>query len=233
LARDLYTTHIGAAEAQKSDGVLFDEAKSIEDKKWGYIRIETFLPPRGYDLPNEFAQRAKKYRDDKSIEGLIVDVCDNGGGNVTFAEDIVNYLRPKKEVPVNQNTASFVLSHFNKNIVEKNYENWFFDWKNDIKQSWNDRLLSGELFSKGFIFPSDGNYDDDFWWGSKPKILLTNSRCYSATDSFAACFQDNHCGVIVGNNNTTGAGGANVFTLSLLREVSSDDRSFPSMAEIG
>jgi hypothetical protein len=48
-------------------------------------------------------------------------------------------------------------------------------------------------------------------------VLITNALCYSATDIFAAGFQDHHIGPILGIDGNTGAGGANVWTHALLQ----------------
>lgn len=44
-----------------------------------------------------------------------------------------------------------------------------------------------------------------------PVVLITNARCYSATDMFAAGFQDHAIGTVLGTDDNTGAGGANVW----------------------
>lgn len=45
-----------------------------------------------------------------------------------------------------------------------------------------------------------------------PIVLITDALCYSATDIFAAGFQDHNIGHILGISGNTGAGGANVWT---------------------
>jgi len=52
-----------------------------------------------------------------------------------------------------------------------------------------------------------------------PVVLITDARCYSATDIFAAGFQDHAIGPVLGVDDTTGAGGANVWTHGLLRAL--------------
>ena len=49
-------------------------------------------------------------------------------------------------------------------------------------------------------------------------VLITDARCYSTTDIFAAGFQDHEIGTILGTDDNTGAGGANVWTLELIRQ---------------
>jgi hypothetical protein len=50
-------------------------------------------------------------------------------------------------------------------------------------------------------------------------LLITDGLCYSATDIFAAGFQDHDIGPILGTSGNTGAGGANVWTHYLLQRL--------------
>ena len=51
-----------------------------------------------------------------------------------------------------------------------------------------------------------------------PVVLITDALSYSATDIFAAGFQDNEVGLVLGTSGNTGAGGANFWSLDdLLR----------------
>jgi hypothetical protein len=50
-------------------------------------------------------------------------------------------------------------------------------------------------------------------------VLITDALCYSATDIFAAGFQDNNIGPILGTSGNTGAGGANVWTHELIEQL--------------
>ena len=51
-----------------------------------------------------------------------------------------------------------------------------------------------------------------------PVVLVIDALCYSATDIFAAGFQDHEIGPVLGCDATTGAGGANVVPQHLLLE---------------
>ena len=82
---------------------------------------------------------------------------------------------------------------------------------------------TGEVFSQAFPLsdpPALAN-------GREPYpgrlVLITDALCYSAADIFAAGFQDNGLGAIVGTDAHTGAGGANVWTHDLLRMWLPDD----------
>ena len=60
-----------------------------------------------------------------------------------------------------------------------------------------------------------------------PVVLVTDARCYSATDIFSAGFQDHEIGPVLGVDDNTGAGGANVWTHGLLKAL----RDLPPDAE--
>jgi C-terminal processing protease CtpA/Prc len=69
-----------------------------------------------------------------------------------------------------------------------------------------------------------------------PVIVITNAVSYSATEFFAAGFQD-HGGKILGVDNVTGGGGANVRTHNELRKYfrkasNSPFRALPKGAEL-
>jgi hypothetical protein len=82
-----------------------------------------------------------------------------------------------------------------------------------------DSVETGAIYSRGFpITPNEFANQ----WGQQyhgPVILVTDARCYSATDIFAAGFKDHDIGPILGVDDNTGAGGANVWTHSLLRTL--------------
>ena len=48
---------------------------------------------------------------------------------------------------------------------------------------------------------------------------MTDALCYSATDLFAAGFQDHKIGPVLGIDGNTGAGGANVWEHGLLQQI--------------
>ena len=74
-----------------------------------------------------------------------------------------------------------------------------------------------------FRSPSDAlcNGIGQVYYG--PVVLITDALSYSATDIFAAGFQDNDVGKVLGTGGNTGAGGANFWSLDdLLRAQKKD-----------
>jgi len=86
-------------------------------------------------------------------------------------------------------------------------------------RSLDQALETGSGFSAAFpITPTDGaNRIGQRYHG--PVVLITDARCYSATDIFAAGFQDHGIGPVLGTAANTGAGGANVWTHGLLKQL--------------
>ena len=76
------------------------------------------------------------------------------------------------------------------------------------------RRGTGTTFSQGFpvVSEKDANSLGQRYFG--PVVLITDARCYSTTDIFAAGFQDHDIGPILGTAGNTGAGGANVWLFS-------------------
>src|SRR3569833_2220785 len=60
--------------------------------------------------------------------------------------------------------------------------------------------------------------------------LITDALAYSATDIFSAGFRDHALGPIIGVDDNTGAGGANVWSYSLLQSfLKPDTREVPML----
>ena len=84
-------------------------------------------------------------------------------------------------------------------------------WKSSIERS----VETGAVYSLGYPIGGYSYYIDEInQHGRKyfgPTILITDAQCFSTTDIFAAGFQDNNVGPILGTSESTGAGGANLW----------------------
>jgi C-terminal processing protease CtpA/Prc len=86
-------------------------------------------------------------------------------------------------------------------------------WRPSLERA----VETGAAFSAAFpLTPPDRCNDIGRRYPGKV-VLVTDARCYSTTDMFAAGFQDHEIGEILGVDDNTGAGGANVWTMDLLR----------------
>ncbi|QYC42457.1 Peptidase family S41 [Nonomuraea coxensis DSM 45129] len=120
-------------------------------------------------------------------DGLIVDVRGNGGGHIHAAEFILQTLTPR---PITPEPTQFITSPLNVRICAQHEQD------------------------------PTGQIDLGPWCPSMNQALETgavHSGGFSATDIFAAGFQDHGIGPVLGVDDNTGAGGANVWTHALLK----------------
>jgi hypothetical protein len=179
---------------------------------FGHIRIFTF----NVNDPSAFVQEFIRLIGLLPQKGLIVDVRGNGGGHIFASEFTLQTLTARRIEP---EPVQFINTPLNLRIVRKHRTNpagidlgpWF--------PSMDQALETGAVFSSAFpITPVDGaNALGQRYTG--PAVLIIDARCYSATDIFSGGFQDHGIGTVLGVDDNTGAGGANVWTLSLLKQL--------------
>lgn len=187
--------------------------------RFGHIRIFTF----NVDDPVSFLREFVRLIGQLPQSGLIVDVRDNGGGHIHAAEFALQVLTPRRIVP---EPVQFINTPLNLRICRKHQDASGIDlgaWVPSMEQA----VEIGATFSSAFpLTPEDGaNAIGQQYFG--PVVLITNARCYSATDIFAAGFQDHRIGPVLGTDENTGAGGANVWTHKLLSDLLEGDRATP------
>ena len=185
---------------------------------FGQIRIFTFSVPDPVAFRDEFVRLIGLLPQD----GLIVDVRGNGGGHLYASEFTLQTLTPRAITP---EPVQFIATPLNLALCRRHAAGaegidlgpWF--------PSLDQAIETGATFSAGFsITPQDGaNEIGQTYHG--PAVLVTDARCYSATDFFAAGWADHEIGPILGVDERTGAGGANVWTHQLLLQLLGDRSS--------
>lgn len=189
-------------------------AKSVTTPsgEFGYIRIYSFNVNDPAAFIDEFTRLAELLPQD----GLIVDVRGNGGGHIYASEGLLQLLTP---VEITPEPTQFINTALNGRICDRHKMNVvgidLGAWVESIKRS----VETGAIYSRGYPItpPEFANARGQKYHG--PVVLITDARCYSATDIFAAGFKDHEIGHILGVADNTGAGGANVWTHGLLREL--------------
>jgi hypothetical protein len=190
-------------------------ARSVETASgiFGHLRIFTF----SVNDPVEFVQEFARLVGLLPAEGLILDVRGNGGGHIFASEFTLQTLTPRR---IDPEPVQFIATPLNLRICRKHKDNptnqidlgpWF--------SSLDQATETGATFSAAVpITPQEGanNIGQQY---EGPVVLITDARCYSATDIFAAGFQDHEIGPILGVDDNTGAGGANVWTHGLLMNL--------------
>jgi cytosine/adenosine deaminase-related metal-dependent hydrolase len=181
---------------------------------YGYIRIFTFNVNDDRVFVDEFVRLVNELPQN----GLIIDVRGNGGGLIYAAERLLQVLTPDKIEP---QRAQFINSALNLQICRKHHPSKLFrgfdlgEWIPSIQQS----IATGATYSLGYPITSYEMCNDigQQYFGNV--VLITDALCYSATDIFAAGFEDHNIGPILGIHENTGAGGANVWSYELLRTL--------------
>lgn len=191
---------------------------------FGHLRIFTF----SVEDPAAFVAEFVRLVGLLPREGLILDVRGNGGGHIHAAEFLLQTLTPRMVSP---EPVQFICTPLNLTICRRHAANptqqidlgpWF--------PSMEQAVETGSIFSSAFpITPVEGaNAVGQRYFG--PVVLVTDARCYSATDIFSAGFQDHRIGPVLGVDDNTGAGGANVWThglLSALMQIPQPDPETP------
>jgi len=199
----------GQSVATTMSGIFSARSVTTPSGEFGYIRIFTF----NVDDPEAFIDEFIRLAELLPQEGLIIDVRGNGGGHIFASEGLLQVLTPRAITP---EPTQFINTPLNGRICERHQANPvgidLGPWAESIRAS----VETGAVYSRGFpITPHDfANTKGQRYHG--PVVLITDARCYSATDIFAAGFKDHEVGHILGVDANTGAGGANVWTHELL-----------------
>ncbi len=179
----------------------------------GHLRIFTFNVPRADAFVDELGRLVEQLPE----TGLLLDVRGNGGGLISAAEAALQlftsrHVEPQRAQFINTPlNLALCLMHPDDQVDSIHLDRWVASIREAVK--------TGSTHSLGFPI-TDLSYLETIsqrYFG--PVALITDALCYSATDLFAAGFQDHEIGPIVGVHNNTGAGGANVWSHGLLRRL--------------
>ncbi len=185
---------------------------STASGNFGHLRIFTF----SVDDPDAFVAEFVRLIGLLPQEGLILDVRGNGGGHIHASEFTLQTLTPG---PITPEPVQFAATPLNLRICKQHASNPLGIDLGPWVASMDQALETGAGFSAAVpITPVDGANRIGQQYHS-PVVLITDARCYSATDIFAAGFQDHQIGPILGAAANTGAGGANVWPHGLLKRL--------------
>jgi hypothetical protein len=195
-----------------TDSIMPDvfRARAVQTTRgqFGYIRIFTFDVRDADAFVAEFVRLAALLPQN----GLIVDVRDNGGGLIWAGEQLLQIMTPRWIEP---ERLQFINTPRTLELCRLHASDEFQlePWVDSIDRS----IETGATFSTAVpLTPTDAcNSIGQTYQG--PVVLVTSARCYSTTDFFTAGFQDHFIGVVLGVDENTGAGGANVFEHEDLR----------------
>jgi C-terminal processing protease CtpA/Prc len=208
-------TAVDYSAISKIPGVFTFSPIRTASGTFAYIRIHTFLVPE-YETVDSFVAEFVRILGLLPQNGLILDVRGNPGGHITAAERLLQLFTPR---PIEPERFALIVSPLTRRLCES--VPWLEPWKDSIIEA----VETGAAFSQAFplVPPSFCNDIGQKYQG--PVVLLTNARCYSATDIFSAGFQDHEIGTILGASAATGAGGANVWDHEFLCTLLPADES--------
>jgi C-terminal processing protease CtpA/Prc len=187
-----------------------------------YVRIFTFQVQDDSAFVNEFLRLIELPVMQRQT-GLIIDVRGNSGGLIWAGERLLQLLTPKTIEPCR---VQFINTPASLQLCQG--VSFLEIWKPSVTRA----LETGATFSAAFpITPPERCNDIGQRW-YKPVVLITDANCYSTTDIFAAGFQDHKIGHILGTDNNTGAGGANVWTLEQIRQFFTSAGMTPPLAQL-
>lgn len=184
--------------------------------RFAYLRIFSFVAPQ----PEIFISEIIRLLYELPQDGLILDVRGNAGGYISMAERLLQLLTPH---PIEPEKAQFRTGAFIRALCQYNAPSTvapdidLTPWKPSLDQA----PASGSLYSTAHSLTSVEEANNLGQVYSGPIVLVTDALCYSATDMFAAGFQDHNIGKILGVDDNTGAGGTNVWSHYLLRKLAS------------
>lgn len=200
---DLPTTMPGVFRARQVD---------TAHGTFGHLRIFTFSVDDPVAFRDEFARLAAALPQN----GLIVDVRDNGGGHIFAGEFTLQTMTPRRISP---EPVQFISSPLNLRICQRHKANPVGIDLGPWVESLDLSTEIGATFSAAKPITPEAGANDLGQTYCGPVVLVTDARCYSATDIFAAGFADHAIGKILGVDDNTGAGGANVWTHGLLTQL--------------
>jgi Peptidase family S41 len=204
------------------------EARRVQagGRVFGHLRIRRFRLPQLSESGSEsadgriraFVREFIRLLGELPQDGLVVDIRGNPGGAIVAAELCLQALTAR---PVEPEPAQFAATMLNLRICRANDS--MADWLPSMEQA----LESGAPYSAAIPFTPAKLLAEvpQSYFG--PVVLVTDARCYSAADIFAAGFQDNGIGPVLGIHRNTGAGGGNVWRLADLLGSLPDAGDFP------
>lgn len=184
------------------------------DKKlFGYLKITSFVPVNGTPFAIDEIIRIIETQF-QNTTGLIIDVRNNGGGSIVFADKLSQLFIPGDARAIQ---ARLLNTDLNRVIFNDSIFGSFSnpEWKEVI----NAVEGTSERYSAVAPFTTTAEANEIGQIYYKPVAVITNARSYSATDLFSCAMQDNEAAIIFGEDPQTGAGGANVIEHQLFERL--------------
>jgi len=178
--------------------------KNTHSGKFGLLRL------RSFDVSDYMAFAGEVVRILQLLpqEGLILDVRSNPGGNILSGEHLLQLFTDRQVEP-----EPVCLRNTTGTLAFAKHED-LKQWRPSIDLA----VETGAHYSQYFPLSDPASVNSIGRRYPGKVVVLTDASCYSTTDFFAAGIQDHEIGPVIGYDQATGAGGANVWTHDLLRQ---------------
>ena len=185
-------------------GHAYAKPVTVDGTDYGYVRLHEFLD----DDEGRFVDAVAESLEQLPPAGVIVDIRGNPGGDVVVSERLLQLFagEPLDRQPMQLRNTRLALSLTGTDA--------FVRWEETVRQG----MDAGGGYSAGYPWAGDG-FDAPAQAYKGPAVLIVDGLTYSAGDMFAAGWQDNGVGPIVGTAARTGAGGATRLTYNELRSL--------------
>jgi hypothetical protein len=192
------------ADALSLHDVLRAKVRTVRRRRVGYLRIFSF----NVGSAKSFTRALARLLAGMPETGLIIDIRGNPGGHIPAAESALQLLtsKPVEAVRFSLTTTPLALALCDSHPS-------FRPWVQSVESA----VETGEDYSQALPLTEPRTLVRGLRRYHGPVVLITDPLCYSAADIFAAGFQDNEIGPVLGTARFTGAGGANVWTHDMLR----------------
>ncbi|KAI8819329.1 uncharacterized protein EV422DRAFT_107984 [Fimicolochytrium jonesii] len=200
---DAFPTDIGAIAYKPTESAMvFYSHYTHGGRNLGVIRLTSFTDAA--DPTSEIALgevRRLLLEDFAETDAVLVDLRDNGGGSLNYADTLPQYFGHTDYAP-----------GYGRAIVHPNNAAIFLGSPyggSDWAAAYN-ATKPGDKYTPAIRFNAPEVVNTVGTLYLKPVGLLTDANCYSACDTFSGAMKDNGFATIFGEDKTTGAGGANV-----------------------
>ncbi len=201
-----------------------------ENEQYGHLRLRDFLVPS----VRQYLEEIRRLLALMPPQGLVLDLRGNGGGYIVAAEMALQFFTPRPIEPVRfemlaTDLALKLSAKDNGSSASRRTDIW--PWLPSL----TDAVRNGEMYSAPLpiTIPSKCNIAGQVYGG--PVILVADTNTYSAGDLFCAGFADNGIGRMVCVGDSTGAGGASIWTYGDMRQFAGRRlrRGLPPLPEGG
>jgi hypothetical protein len=189
-------------------------------RKVGYLRIWSF----DLDDDDAFIDELIRLLQLLPQTGLIVDLRANPGGQIWAAERALQLFT---DATIEPTRFSLIATPLTRQMADSPFNRLELEaWSQPLQ----DAVSTGELYAQPLPLTDPSWCNDRGRRYPGPSVAVVDANTYSSGDLFAAGWVDHGIGPLVSVGHATGAGGANVWTSSQLRDaLSGTDHQQPRM----